>query len=173
MTSSEKRPPHSEHSIFSLVSITAEMGHEAFTIMSFQGDEKMASMRKGLLAGFLFIWMAGCAPLVFFGAGSAAGIAGYKYYRGALTVLYRAPYIETWDASLSTLHAMNLKIEHQEHDVTSGEIKAKRADKRMVRLSITYKDARETEVVIRVGIFGDQAASLRMKDEIGKALFGE
>ena len=131
----------------------------------------MIWLKRWLLPALLLVCLSGCAPLVFFGVGTAAGIAGYKYYEGALTVVYQAPYIETWDATLAALKGMNLTIESQEHDLTAGKIKAKRADNEDVRVSLKYKSSNETEAVIRVGLFGDREASHLIKEEIRKILF--
>ena len=131
----------------------------------------MVCVRKWIWSALFFLCLSSCAPLVFFGVGTAAGVAGYKYYEGALTVVYQAPYIETWDAALKALKGMNLVIESQNHDVTSGKIKAKRADDQDVLVSLKYKSSNETEADIRVGLFGDKEASLLIKEEIRKVLF--
>jgi uncharacterized lipoprotein len=130
---------------------------------------KKASHLVGL---WLVFFLAGCpAPLVFFGAGTAAGIVGYKYYEGALEVVYEAPYMETWDATLKALERMNLRVEEKEHDLTKGKIVAKRADNKTVNIKISYQSSKETKVVIRVGVLGDEEASMAIKEEIRKALF--
>ena len=113
----------------------------------------------------------GCAPLIFFGAGTAAGIAGYKYYQGKLTVLYQAPFIETWDASLKALENLQCEIVSKKHQLTSGKMDAKRSDGKPVTLSFEYQSTQETKVEIRVGLLGDKAASMAIKDEIKKILF--
>jgi len=128
--------------------------------------------RSYLVWVWLVVFLSGCpAPIVFFGAGTAAGVAGYKYYRGALTVVYEAPYMDTWDATLKAVENMNLQLQEQKHDLTTGKIVAKRADKKDVHISIKYMSSEETEVVIRVGFFGDQEGSMAIKEEIRKVLF--
>jgi len=131
-------------------------------------------MKKGsyLIWVWLMLFSAGCAaPIVFFGAGTAAGVAGYKYYRGALSVVYEAPYMETWDATLKAMENMNLQVQEKKHDLTSGKIVAKRVDKKEVHITVKYMSSEETEVDIRVGFFGDQDASMAIKEEIRKVLF--
>jgi uncharacterized lipoprotein len=116
----------------------------------------------------------GCAaPIVFFGAGTAAGVVGYKYYEGSLAVIFQSPFMETWDATLKALNQMNIRIESSSHDITSGKIKAKRGDNQRVAVSLNYKSAQETEVVIRVGALGNQNASMAIKEEIRKILVKE
>lgn len=116
-------------------------------------------------------YFAGCAPLVFF-AGTVTGIGSYRYYHGVLTVVYEAPYIETWEATLQSLDEMGIKIEKKKHDLTSAKIVAKQADNKTVTISIEYKSSQETELTIRVGFFGDKEASDRIKEKIRAALFG-
>lgn len=123
-----------------------------------------------VISCFLLI---GCAPLVFFGAGTAAGVAGYKYYEGALTVIYQAPFMQTWDASLQALNQMNLSVLNSPHDTTSGKITARQADDKPVTVSLKYKSAQETEVIIRVGHLGDKNRSMAIKEEIRKILAKE
>ncbi|MBN2126449.1 MAG: DUF3568 family protein [Deltaproteobacteria bacterium] len=130
-------------------------------------------MMKGkcLVPLVLCFFLLGCAPLIFFGVGTAAGVAGYKYYQGTLTVVYQAPYMKTWDATGTALEGMNFKIESKLHDRTAGRVDAKRADGKHVRVSLKYLSAEETEAVIRVGILGDREASMLIKEEIRKVLF--
>jgi Protein of unknown function (DUF3568) len=119
-----------------------------------------------------FVILSGCAPLIFFGAGTAAGVAGFKYYEGALSVIYQAPYMDTWDAALNALSQMNLKVEKSNHDLNKGEIVARRPDGTGVTISIEYKSPNETQAVIRVGFFGDEAASVAIKEKIREILQG-
>ena len=130
-------------------------------------------MRKRLflLPVIFFLFLAGCGALVVFGVGTAAGVAGYKWYEGALTVIYEAPYIKAWDATLKALEDMELQIQSQKHDLTKGTIKAKLDDDRSLSVSLGYKSAQQTEVVIRVGFFGDKDASDVIQENIRKELF--
>jgi hypothetical protein len=144
----------------------------------------MMSERAGLTRRYLrtisfcmvipcaFVILSGCAPLIFFGAGTAAGVAGFKYYDGALNVIYQAPYMDTWDAALNALSRMNLKVEKSDHDLKKGEIAARRPDGTRVTISVAYKSPNETEAVIRVGFFGDEAASVAIKEKIREILQG-
>ena len=126
---------------------------------------------KCFLPLLLCLCLVGCAGLVFFGAGTAAGVAGYKYYKGSLTVVFQSPYLKTWDGTLKALESLNFTIENQKRDLTAGHIDAKRADSTPVTVSLAYKSAEETEIVIRVGILGDMDASNAVKEEIRRNLF--
>ena len=125
-----------------------------------------------LLPLTFYLFLTGCGALVVFGAGTAAGVAGYKWYEGALTVIYEAPYIKAWDATLKALGKMESEIQSQKHDLTKGTIKAQLKDKRSVSISLSYKSTQQTEVVIRVGFFGDKDASEVIQENIRKQLFG-
>ena len=132
----------------------------------------MMKNRFFLLPLTFFLFLTGCGALVVFGAGTAAGVAGYKWYEGSLTVIYEAPYIKAWDATLKALEKMEAEIQSQKHDLTKGTIKAQLKDKKSVSISLAYKSAQQTEVVIRVGFFGDKNASDVIQENIRKELFG-
>ena len=121
----------------------------------------------------LMLFLMGCAPLIFFGAGSAAGVAGYKYYKGALIVVYEAPFADTWDATLTALDNMMIKVDSSSHDLTKGKISGTRPEKEPVKISLEYKSAQETEVEIRVGILGNKEISMAIKEEIRKSIVKE
>jgi hypothetical protein len=118
----------------------------------------------------LSLLVAGCVPVALV-AGAAAGIAGYKYFEGSLTVVYNAPFKNTWKASLEAIEDMELKIEDKNHKLSSGKIKARRTDDTVVAVSMKYLSSDQTEVTIKVGLFGDEAESNNIKDKIADVLF--
>jgi hypothetical protein len=130
-------------------------------------------MNKGrcLLLALLCLCLVGCAPFGFFAAGTAAGVGGYKYYQGAMNVIYQAPYTDTWDAAIKVMEEMNFTIDNMVKDAMSGKIEARRADNKPVTVSLKYKSTNETDTSIRIGIFGDENASNVIKDGIAKELF--
>jgi hypothetical protein len=109
-------------------------------------------------------------PVVFF-AGTVAGIGSYKYYQGVLTVVYEAPYIDTWDATLKALDALGIEVKKQDHDLIAGKIVAKQRNNKTVSISLKYQSSQETEMNIRVGLFGNKDASDRIKEQIRRILF--
>ena len=130
----------------------------------------MAKVKLLLLISFMSIYLVGCASLFLMGTGAGFGVATHKYLKGSLTVIYEAPYMKTWDATLKAMDNMNFKIRTQKHNLTAGKIEAKRSDDEWVGIIIEYKSSQETEVVIRVGLFGDEKASMVIKEEIRKVL---
>ena len=128
---------------------------------------------KCLVLVVLLFLLTGCAGVVFFSAGAATGVVGYKYYKGALTVVFEAPLMKTFDATLTTLENQGIKVERSDRDLTSANIVAKRSDNKPVTISLNYRSANETEAVIRIGHLGNKDASVALKDAIAKVLFGE
>lgn len=118
----------------------------------------------------ILLLLYGCGTLLIFGAGTAAGVAGYKYLNGTLEVLYEYPLIETWDGTLAALSQLGITVTDSKHDLTGGKIEGKRADGQQVRISLAYKSPKETKVDIRVGIIGDENASMAIKDKIAEVL---
>ena len=125
---------------------------------------------KLMICVLLCLMSASCAPVIFLG-GAAAGVAGYKYYEGALEVVYESPFMETWDAALRALDRMDMEVTNKKHDLTTGKISAMRLDNKEVKLSFKYRSKEETVVSVRVGILGDESASNAIKEEIRKELF--
>lgn len=126
---------------------------------------------KCLVLSVLLFLSSGCGAMLLAGAGAAAGVAGYKFYEGALIVIYEAPFKKTWEASRQALKALDCTIERSEHDITSGTIWGEFQDDKPVTLKLNYESAEKTKVRIRVGVFGEKEASHIVKEEIRKLLF--
>jgi uncharacterized lipoprotein len=128
-------------------------------------------IKTGIKTCLLFlILISGCAPLVFVG-GAIVGVGGYKYVEGAMTVVYQAPYENTWDSSIKALDELGYKIAEKKEKVGSGKIYTEGPETKKVTLSFKYMSQEETEVIIRVGLFGDENASNVIKDKIADILF--
>ena len=130
------------------------------------------SRKLVVVAVFISLLFAGCAPAAFVG-GAALGIGGYKYYNGALIVIYKAPFDETWNNSVSALENLDYQIFERNRKLTSGTIKTTGSIKERITLSLKYVSLEETEVKIKVGLLGDEVDSTKIKDKIGELLFGD
>ena len=122
-----------------------------------------------ILISFVF---SGCAPVAFIG-GAALGVGGYKFYNGALVVIYKAPFDKMWDASESALGKLEYQIYERKRKMTSGKIETTGSIKERVKLSLKYVSLDETEVSIRVGILGDEIISNKIKDKISEIAFNK
>jgi len=97
---------------------------------------------KYAMVSFLF-FICGCGFLIGAGVGGGAGLAGYKFLEGKLEIEYIAPYERVWQATKLALKDTGI---------------------------IKNKATGMTIVSIRVGIFGDENASLIIKKAIDKRL---
>ncbi len=114
--------------------------------------------------------LCGCAAALV-GAGAGAGIAGYKFIEGELRVDYiGVSYQKVRRAVHQALKDANIPIKKEEYDAINTKIKAKKADGRSVILKIENNPSGIVRVSIRVGVFGDQDASLIIKKLIDKRL---
>lgn len=129
----------------------------------------MKKIRYLSMLPLLFL-LYGCGTLLIFGAGTAAGVAGFKYLNGTLEVLYDYPFIDTWEGTLEALSKLGITVTDSKHDLTGGKIEGKRADGQSVKVSLSYKSPKETKVDIRVGIMGDENASMAIKDKIAEVM---
>ena len=132
-------------------------------------------MKKAIVTCFAvtaLLCVLSCQPLGFIAAGGVAGAGGYKYYKGGLAVLYQAPYIQVWDATLPALKKMKFEIESAKHDLTYGKISARGADNTLVTVTLKYESTYTTKAIIRVGFLGDsdKGISLAIKEQIQKTL---
>ena len=118
----------------------------------------------------LLLLLISCSPLGFFVVGGAAGVGGYKYYKGGLTVYYKGPYLKVWEATLTALKKMEFEIESTKQDLAHGQVIARQPDNTPVTVTLEYKSTDTTKVVIRVGHLGDKERSLFIKEQIRKIL---
>jgi hypothetical protein len=126
---------------------------------------------KGLISMGMCLFFVGCAPVVRLDGGTAAGISGYNYSLGKMTVIFQANFMGTWDGTLIALKKMELYVETNEHSLTKGKILAWGSDMTPVKISIAYQSLEETEVAIKVGKLGEKDASVGITEQIRKALF--
>ena len=129
-------------------------------------------IKAGIKTYLLFlILLSGCAPLVLVGGGAILGIGGYKYMKGKMTVIYQAPYEKTWSSSIKALEELGYKIAEKKEKMSSGKIYTEGPEMKKVTLAFKYMSTQETEVTIKVGIFGDENDSNIIKDKIADIIF--
>jgi hypothetical protein len=69
---------------------------------------------------------------------------------------------------------MGFTIENKTKELGSGKISTREDEKnKKVNLTLQYKSTQETEVKIRVGLLGDETASIYIKDKIAGLLFNK
>jgi hypothetical protein len=126
---------------------------------------------QATVAGILLV-NGGCLFLAASAAVGGAAGAGYVYYKGKVTRPYNANFNDVWSATHTALTELGMRIESEGRDALSGEIHSVLADGSKVRV---YFDVKESKIPaegplvvlsIRVGTFGDEAASVRILNQI-------
>jgi len=109
----------------------------------------------------------GCAGLVLAG-GAAAGAGTYAYINGELNVTENASMSKSWAATRAAVQEMNLRVANENHDALTGRIHAKGSGNKDIYINLKSLSERETEIRIRVGVFGDEILSERILTHIEK-----
>ncbi len=115
------------------------------------------------------LMLQGCLLLAA-GAGAGAGVGSVAYIRGELQTTYAAPLDRTWNAALGALKDLQIPVHNTRKDALGGTIEATRADGSKVKLTLEPAGPGTTSVKIRVGTFGDEAASKAINGRIAEKL---
>lgn len=99
-------------------------------------------------------------------------MGGYKYYQGALAVIYQAPFENVYESSVKAIETLGYSITERHQKIGSGSIEATDSNSEKITIKLKYLASEETEVKIRVGLMGDEAASNVIKDKIADIVFG-
>jgi hypothetical protein len=113
----------------------------------------------------------GCAA-VLLGAGAGAGAGTVAYIQGEHSQVHSGGYERVWSASLDALKQMNITVIKSQKDDLGGTIAARRADDTAVNLKVEPTGKDTTTVKVRIGTFGDKAASEAIQERIVAALGG-
>jgi hypothetical protein len=122
------------------------------------------------LSLLVLVFLGGCGVIALLGTGTVAGVGGFHYVEGELKVEYIAPYEDVWEATTFALQDLEIEVEETQKDAIDAKIKAKKADGTTVTITLKNKTSGLTLLGIRVGIFGDENASLIIKKAIDKRL---
>jgi hypothetical protein len=140
-----------------------------------EGD--MSSRQRGwqrwLMGGIILLLplLAGC-PVVLVGAGAGAGAGAVAYIQGEHSQVHAGNYEKVWSAAVNALNQMNIRVIKTEKDSLGGTITARRADDTSVTVKVEPTGTDTATVKIRVGMFGDRAASESIQARIVTALGG-
>ena len=133
---------------------------------TWQSRAALLGVAIALIASSGCLWVAASAAV-----GGAAG-AGYVYYKGKVTRPYNASLNDVWAATHAALAELGMAIGSEGRDNLSGTIYSMLADGEKVRIYLDVKESKIpaegplTVVAIRVGICGDEAASVRILNQI-------
>lgn len=122
-------------------------------------------LRKLLLctmAGLLCLSMTSCAAIVAGGAGAAAA---YTYISGWLGRDYDASLADAYQASLDALEKNKINVVEKNREMASATIKAE-SEKQTYWIKLESKGEKLTNVAVRAGLIGDEAASKKLHRDI-------
>lgn len=103
-------------------------------------------------------------------AGAAAGAGAYAYAKGDLEATRDAPLDRAWDATLAAIDELAFPVHASSKDALQGRLKAERADGADITIKLDRLSPEVTRFRIRVGIFGDEATSRLIMEEIDRRL---
>lgn len=119
----------------------------------------------------LAISLSGCLVAA---VGAAAGAGAYAYYQGNVSGTYPAEFGETYQCTKSALTDLAMPVLSEHHEGLNGTIESSIEDGSHVTIKLEEKprilatDTHQTEVTIRVGVFGDSKVSTRLQQQIGQ-----
>jgi hypothetical protein len=127
----------------------------------------MISILLGMAVG-----SAGCALFVAAGAGAGVGIGAAEYIRGELKQAYAAPMEKAWNASLAAADELKMKTTEKSIDNLdqNREIKGKTDEGKDFQIALEAMSKDVTMVKVRIGVFGEEAYSKRIQEEIANHL---
>jgi hypothetical protein len=107
----------------------------------------------------------GCL-LIAVGAAGAAGAGTVAYVRGELDAALDSPYEAVVGSANDALSQLQFAKVSESKDAFTADLLARTADDTKIELHIVRKADRLTDVKIRIGVFGDEAKSRAILDQI-------
>ena len=104
--------------------------------------------------------------LVAVGAAGAAGAGTVAYVRGELDATLDSPYEAVVGAANDSLGQLQFAKVSESKDAFTADLLARTAEDTKIELKIVRKADRLTSVAIRIGVFGDEAKSRAILDQI-------
>jgi uncharacterized protein YceK len=106
-----------------------------------------------LLVLLSLVVLGGCSTVY---PNTTAGTGTYNPASGWLSWAYPVPLDRSYQATLTALEVLDLRIQTKTLDGLEGRIKAVRADRTTVQVYLKPITDRTTAVQVKVGTFGDQ-----------------
>lgn len=120
--------------------------------------------RNALL--LILLLTAGCTAMV---VGGVAAVGTYTYVSGQLKRTYNANLEQTYNAALAGCQSLGLGILDSERKLSSASIKTN-DNGPDVWINLKAQSSSTTEVSVRVGYFGDEAASHKFHEALQSKL---
>lgn len=128
-------------------------------------------MRLGEILTLLLLFCfliggSGCAVFVAGAAGAGAGVGTYSYVEGNLKRDYMGPLPQVWKAALEALEQLEVSSDVESKDAFGGLVKGIMHDGTKFDVELKRISDTQTEVGVRVGIFGDRRKSELIQETI-------
>jgi len=125
-------------------------------------------MNKTFIAFLLLMlslpFMSGCALVLAGGAGAGTAV----YIKGELQTNLEAPLQRSVAATNSAVDTLGFMKISEEVDKLAGEIIARTAQDKKIKIKLNKVTENTTKISIRVGMFGDKTLSYSLLEEIKK-----
>ncbi len=133
---------------------------------------KMRGWFEVLIILLFMLGNAGCAAFIAAGAGAGVGIGAAEYIRGELKQVYAASMEKSWEASLAAAAQLNMNITEKSLDQAdrSRLIKGKTKEGKDFKITLEANSPEVTTVLVRIGVFGDEAYSRKIQEAIAQNL---
>jgi hypothetical protein len=117
------------------------------------------------LLGLSLLINSGCPAVLL---GGAAGAGSVAYITGELKSTEEVPMSRAWRATQKTMNDLGFAITSMEKDAFYGQIIARGAGDKKVKIKLERQSDKLTGIRIRVGTFGDEPLSLQILNNIRK-----
>ncbi|MGQ9695792.1 MAG: DUF3568 family protein [Thermodesulfobacteriota bacterium] len=133
---------------------------------------KASRLFEILIITLFFLINAGCAAFIAAGAGAGVGIGAAEYIRGELKQVYAASMEKTWEASLAAVAQLKMSTTEKSIDQSDKArlIKGKTAAGKDFKITLEANSPEVTTVLVRIGVFGDEAYSRKIQETIAQNL---
>ena len=131
----------------------------------------LASTLLCLLVFPIAISLSGCLVAA---VGAAAGAGAYAYYQGNSVAVQPVEFGEAYQCTKSALNDLAMPVLNEQHDGLHGTIETSIDDGTHVTIKLEEKprllatDGHQTEIGVRVGVFGDSKVSTRLQQQISQ-----
>ena len=114
--------------------------------------------------------LTGCLAAAAVGGAAVAGAGTVAYIKGELKATEEATMEQAWKATEGAVEELQFFVINKIHDAVSGELEAKTADNKTIKITLKRIGNNLTEITIRVGTFGDETLSRYILSKIEGAL---
>ena len=131
------------------------------------GAKSIFRIVDGVLGVFVGLFCSGCLALA---VGAAGGAAGAVYVMGKLKdeVDYPVPVVH--EAAVAAMKDLELKLTEDKADKLSAHMESAFSDGRNIWIDIDSVSDSKSQLIIRVGVMGDESRSRKIHERIKQHL---